>query len=127
MNSICESISYEIRNNNPKGDCPIMACITPCPYIEDKIVAGAGSCDSCRFFGGCNSNSTVRCSYRHFMRSELKLKAYEKENAWWYYFFQASGSNNYDAEYANSLRINGVSPQEAAEKARIQILKELKQ
>lgn len=40
---------------------------------------------------------------------------YEAENAWWYHFFQVTGSSNYDAEYANSLRIDGISPEEAAE------------
>lgn len=38
------------------------------------------------------------------LRSEMKLLAYERENAWWYHFFQAAGSSSYDAEYANSLR-----------------------
>lgn len=115
MNAIYESIPYKVRNNNSNGNTPVMVCVTPCPYIEDKVVAGAGSCESCRFNGGCNDNSTIRCSYRHYMRSEIKQKAYEKENAWWYHFFQAAGSNNYDAEYANSLRIDGETPEAAAE------------
>lgn len=56
---------------------------------------------------------------KRFNSSERKLETYEAENAWWYYFFQAAGSNNYDAEYANSLRIDGVSPEDAAEKVNI--------
>lgn len=51
--------------------------------------------------------------------SILRQQAYEVENAWWYYFFQAAGPNNYDAEYADHLRINGISPEIAAEQARI--------
>ncbi|WP_157257453.1 hypothetical protein [Dysgonomonas macrotermitis] len=52
---------------------------------------------------------------KRFDSNERKLESYEAENAWWYHFFQAAGSSNYDAEYANSLRIDGVSPEEAAE------------
>lgn len=52
---------------------------------------------------------------KHHNAYECKMAAYEAENAWWYHFFQAAGSNNYDAEYANSLRIDGVLPEEAAE------------
>lgn len=52
---------------------------------------------------------------KRFNSNERKMAAYEAENAWWYHFFQAAGSNNYDAEYANSLRIDGVLPEEAAE------------
>ena len=115
MTEIFEDIPYKVMDNNPKGDHAIMVCVTPCPYLPNKIVAGAYSCESCRFNGGCNIESTVKCSYRHFMRSELKQQAYEAENAWWYHFFQAVGSNNYDAEYANSLRIDCISPEEAAE------------
>lgn len=50
---------------------------------------------------------------------ERELHSYEEENAWWYYFFQATGSNNYDPEYADHLRIYGVPPEVAAEKASI--------
>ena len=57
---------------------------------------------------------------KKFNSNECKLEVYEAENAWWYYFFQAAGSNNYDAEYANSLRINGVLPKIAAEETKIQ-------
>lgn len=52
---------------------------------------------------------------KHHNAYEQKMAAYEAENAWWYNFFQAAGSNNYDAEYANNLRIDGISPEEAAE------------
>lgn len=119
MNKIFEDIPYETKHLSKNGNYTNSVAITPCPYFPDKIVAGAYSCDACQFNGGCNENSTVRCSYRHFMRSEIKMEAYKAENAWWYYFFQAAGSNNYDPEYANSLRIDGVSPEEAAERAKI--------
>lgn len=114
MNAIFENIPYQTKDLYKNDNYTNSVVITPCPYLPDKIVAGAYSCKPCRFNGGCNIDSTVRCSYRHFMRSELKLQAYEAENAWWFHFFHAVGSNNYDAEYANSLRIDGVSPEEAA-------------
>lgn len=56
---------------------------------------------------------------KRFNANERKLENYEAENAWWYYFFQAAGSNHYDAEHANSLRIDGLPPEEAAIQARI--------
>ncbi len=62
----------------------------------------------------CTIESTRRAIQYH-----NKHVAYEAENAWWYHFFQAAGSNNYDVEYANSLRIDKVSPEAAAEKAKI--------
>lgn len=45
--------------------------------------------------------------------------SYETENEWWYYFSKIIGSNNYDVEYANYLRIEGVIAEVAAEEARI--------
>lgn len=50
---------------------------------------------------------------------ENKLQAYEEENRWWYHFSQATATNDYDVEYANSLRIDGVAPEMAAEQTKI--------
>jgi len=63
---IFESVPYEVKDNNPKGDFSVMASVTPCPYIENRIVAGAWTCDMCRFNGGCNEDATVKCSYKFF-------------------------------------------------------------
>lgn len=51
--------------------------------------------------------------------SQLIRNDHKGENIWWYHFFQSLGTNQYDIEYADYLRINKVPPDEAAEMAKI--------